>query len=155
MAFQVAFYRGTRPGIPGIYNRLVRARGRGPHSHMELIFSDGLSGSSSFADGGVRLKKIDYSTDRWDILDLPPEWEARARRYIEARLGRKYDLMGNVHLMFGFLPDSSDREFCSELGMGALGFDQAFRFEPNAAYVILLRALEIHRSAGMQLEPLS
>lgn len=142
-AFQAALYRGTRPGIPGLYNRAVRGRGRGDYSHMELVFSDSQSASSSFADGGVRFKMIDYSADRWDFITLPPELEFRARVYFEARVGTKYDLMGNVHLTFGFVSDSKDRLFCSEAVMEALGFKEAWRFEPNAAAVTLRRMVEL------------
>lgn len=154
MTFRVALYKGTRPGIPGLYNRLVRARGRGAYSHMELVFSDGLSASSSFADGGVRFKRIDYTGSRdWDFTELPDTWERAARAYFEKRAAAKmkYDLMGNVHLAFGFLPNSPDREFCSESVMGALGFLQPFRYEPNCAYVTVLRAVEMHRLATMSL----
>jgi hypothetical protein len=143
MAFRLAFYRGTRPGIPGLYNRLVRARGRGQYSHVEMVFSDGLSASSSFADGGVRFKKIDYSADHWDFVDLPAELEHRARRYFEGRVGIGYDIMGNVHLILGFLSHSQNRLFCSEAIMAALGFDEAWRFEPNACYVAVRRLVEL------------
>lgn len=154
MAFRVAFYKGTRPGFPGVYNRLVRSRGRGLYSHMELIFSDGWAASSSFEDRGVRFKRIDFNPDRWDIIDLPPEWEAFARRYFEKRAApkMKYDVMGNVHLTIGFVPDSPDREFCSEACLGALGYLEPWRFEPNAAYVVVLRAVEIYRNATLSLE---
>ena len=141
--FQLAFYRGTRPGIPGAYNWLVRTRGRGEYSHVEMVFSDDLSASSSFADGGVRFKKIDYSADHWDFIDLPKELEHRARRYFAQRVGMKYDLMGNVHLTIGFLPQSSNRLFCSEAIMEALGFDEAWRFEPNACYVAVKRLVQL------------
>ena len=52
---KAAFYKGTRPGLQGIYSRAVRAIDRGPYSHCELVFSDGLSASASYIDGGVRL----------------------------------------------------------------------------------------------------
>ena len=140
--FQAAFYRGTRPGISGLYNRLVRARGRGPHSHVELVFSDNLSASSSFADGGVRFKDIDYSADHWDFIDLPADMEFFARVYFAGKVGRGYDIMGNVHLTIGFFPNSKDKLFCSEAVMEALGFVDAWRYEPNCAYWTLRRMVE-------------
>jgi hypothetical protein len=145
--FQAAFYRGTRPGIPGIYNRLVRLRGRGPHSHCELVFSDNVSASSSFADGGVRFKDISYNDDRWDFIDLPPELEAAAREYFQDKVaeGVKYDSMGNVHLVIGFVCESPERLFCSEALMESLGYDCAWRFEPNAAYCALGRTVQLYR----------
>ena len=55
MTFSAAFYQGTRPGLPGLYNRLVRWLDRGEFSHCELVFGDGMSASASFMDHGVRL----------------------------------------------------------------------------------------------------
>lgn len=46
---RAAFYRGTRPGLQGIYSRAVRWIDRGPYSHSELVFSDGLSASEGFS----------------------------------------------------------------------------------------------------------
>src|SRR3546814_7608950 len=40
----------------GIYSRVTRLVDGGPYSHCELVFSDGLSASASFIDGGVRFK---------------------------------------------------------------------------------------------------
>lgn len=42
-----AFYKSTRPGWTGLYNRIIRWWERGDYSHCELIFSDGLAASSS------------------------------------------------------------------------------------------------------------
>jgi len=70
---KLAFYKGTKKGISGVYNKGVRWIEDGKFSHVEMIFSNGLSGSASFMDGGVRYKKIDYSvhpTD-WEIVDCP------------------------------------------------------------------------------------
>ena len=67
---QVAFYKGTRSGIAGIYSRGVRFITKGKYSHCELIFSDGMSASASFMDGGVRFKRIEYDPAHWDIIDV-------------------------------------------------------------------------------------
>lgn len=135
--FLAAFYRGTRPGLAGIYNYLVRKRGRGPYSHCELVFSDGLSASASFTDGGVRFKHIEYDSSRWDFIVLPDELEDAARAYFEARQGWGYDLMGNLHLTFGFVEHSAKKLFCSEADAEALGIPEAWRFEPNALAAVL------------------
>ena len=75
---KAAFYRGTRPGIAGIYNRLVRWWTRSEFSHVELVLSTGRAWSASFADGGVRNKLIDFDTANWILIDLPPELEQGA-----------------------------------------------------------------------------
>lgn len=151
--FRVYFYKGTRPGIPGIYNRLVRARGRGKYSHVELAFSDGWSASSSFADGGTRFKIIDYSDSNWDYIDLPPEWESFARDWFVSAASNNngYDIWGNVHIAIGFVPDSFKRYFCSEAIAKALNLDDAFRFEPNALYFVLRRMAEAYQEGQQSL----
>lgn len=138
MTFQAKFYKSKRPGLSGIYNRLVCLWERGKHSHCELLFSDGRSASASFMDGGVRFKPIAYDDARWDTIDLPPELEDAALAYFTKHDGESYDVMGNVHLVIGFLPESRRKKFCSEALMGALGFPDPWRTGPNAAYSALI-----------------
>jgi hypothetical protein len=135
--FGMMFYKGTRPGIPGIYNRFVRAWDSGPYSHVEVTFSDGWSASSSFEDKGVRFKLIDFDPAKWDFVSLPPEMEDEARTYFVERAGRvKYDLQGNFHFMIGFIPHANSREFCSESGAGCIKLEDSWRFTPNSLSVM-------------------
>lgn len=137
MTFRAAFYKGTRPGLPGVYNRLVRAWERGDYSHCELIFSDGWSASASLMDGGVRFKWIEYDPARWDIYELPTHLEHYAREWFIAHDGAKYDLRGNIHLVIGFVPHSSENYFCSEAMAESLQILEGSRFGPNALDRIL------------------
>ena len=117
---KAAFYKGTRPGLQGIYSRAVRWIDRGPYSHAELVFSDGLSASASYIDGGVRFKRIDYNPAHWDFVALPDAAEPFAREWFRANDGAPYDLMGNVRFVLPWLADSERGWFCSEaLGGGA------------------------------------
>jgi hypothetical protein len=117
---KAAFYKGTHPGIPGLYNRFVRWWTRGIYSHAEIVFSDWTSASSSFMDGGVRLKKIKFDPAIWDFIDLPDDWM-------------------NLRFCFGFMPDSKDKYACSEACMASLVFTDSWRFDPNAMASILRR----------------
>lgn len=135
--FRAAFYTGTRPGIPGIYNRLVRWLDRGPYSHCELIFADGMAASSSFMDHGVRFKYIEFNPAHWDFVRLPHHLEAAARAWFEAHQGKVYDLWGNIRFLFGCFRDSGDKWFCSEALAAALGFENPWRFGPNGLSEIL------------------
>ena len=145
--FYAAFYTGTRPGWPGIYNRGVRAFEDGPYSHCELVFSNGDSGSSSAMDGGVRFTgqryghwPIDFTNGKWDLVPLPPALEAPARAYIEAREGWAYDYRGNVRFLWPWgNRDSPKKEFCSEIVLGALGVPESWRFGVNAAAAVCRR----------------
>ena len=67
---KLACYKGKRGGTAGFFDAAVRWWTRGPYSHVELVFSDGMSASSSMRDGGVRFKEIEYHPDRWDFIEL-------------------------------------------------------------------------------------
>lgn len=133
---KAAFYKGTRPGITGIYNRLVRFWCQGPYSHCELVFSDGMAASASFADGGVRFKRINFDPANWDLIELPGADEAAARAWFEQRQGTGYDLIGNLRFVIAPLPDNKQRYFCSEAVLAALGVENPWRFCPNGAHDI-------------------
>jgi hypothetical protein len=134
-------YKGTRPGFEGIQNRLGRFIDRGLYSHTELLFSDGLSASSSFIDKGVRTKPIGYSSvGSWDFLPIPDpggEIEQRSRQWFLEHDGLKYDILGNIRFATNFARDSLDKWFCSESCMAALGFPEAFRYGPSGAATLL------------------
>jgi len=140
MTFRAAFYKGTRAGIPGVYNRAVRAWEHGPYSHVELQFSDGISASSSFMDGGVRFKQIDYDPAKWDFLPLPPCLERAARLWFECHEGEDYSVQGNLHCVIGFIPPGPlGEQFCSQALGAALSFEESWRLMPNALYRVLQR----------------
>ncbi len=132
-----AFYKSTKNGLPGIYNRAVRWWERGKYSHVELVFSDGISGSSSYMDGGVRLKPIEYSADRWDFIELPNYLEANARKWFETHQGEPYDLLGNIRFVFDALPDSKTAWFCSEAFAESIGLQDSWRYGPNLLASVL------------------
>lgn len=135
-----AFYKGTRPGLAAIYSVGVRMIDRGPYSHCELVFSDGVSASASFIDDGVRFKRIDYDPANWDFLEIPDPTgaiERFARAWFEKHKGYKYALIGNLHFILGFLRDSETRKFCSEALAASLGLSDAWRYGPNGLYALL------------------
>lgn len=138
---KVAFYSGVKPGINGLYNRTVQLIDRGEFSHCELVFSDGLSASASFMDKGVRFKQINYFSDSakdWTLVDIKGYDEQRARKWFTEHEGHKYDLLGNLRFIFGWVREDDNKWFCSEALMAALGFKEPWRFGPNGAAAILL-----------------
>lgn len=137
MAFRAAFYKGVRPGVPGIYNRGVRWWTRGPYSHCELVFSSGVSASASYMDGGVRFKWIEYDPAHWDFINLPEQLETKALAVFQKKQGDRYDLLGNVHFVISAVGDDDGKSFCSEILGEALGLLEPYRFSPNALSVIL------------------
>lgn len=130
MMFMLALYKGTRPGLPGIYNRLVRLWTRSQYSHCELVFSDGVAASSSFEDKGVRFKQIDFDSTRWDFILLPAGLESAARIWFENHIGQPYDLVGNIHFLAAPIVGLKDAWICSEAGAAALGIPDPWRYDP-------------------------
>lgn len=132
---RLAFYKGRRGGLAGAFDALVRWWTRGPYSHVELIFSDGLAASASQRDGGVRFKHIDFAPDRWDFVAVRGD-EAAARAWFVQHEGASYDYAG----LFGFFwrPGSGagSRWFCSEAIAAALGCRDPWRFCPNTLAAI-------------------
>lgn len=135
---KIAFYKGTRPGIQGLYSRAVRFVDGGPYSHCELIFSDGVSASASYMDGGVRFKRIDYDPSRWDVFEINERFEYPARKWFTIHEGEGYDLMGNLRFLFGVVRESANRWFCSEADAAALGVKQPYRLGPNGLAALVI-----------------
>lgn len=129
--FRAAFYKGTRPGLAGIYNRLVRWWTKAPYSHVELIMPSGVAWSSSFEDGGVRAKQIEFDAERWDFVDLPPTLAADADAWFRAHQGQRYDLLGNLQFVIAPIRHSKRRWFCSEAVAAALGIPDPWRYPPG------------------------
>ena len=129
--FRAAFYKGVRPGLEGIYSRAVHWWTRSPYSHCEFIFSDGLSGSAAYIDGGVRLKNIVYKPEHWDFIDLPPEWEEDIRKEFETKVGLGYDILGNFGFIFPSFDNTKNKYFCSEIMAELLGFERPQLFTPG------------------------
>ena len=125
--------------MAGLYNRLVRAWESGVCSHCELIFSDGMSGSASMIDGGVRLKRIDYDPQNWVVVDLGKTFDEHyARMWFEDRdKVAKYDLLGQFHFIIAPIRGSKSRYWCSESMAAALQLADPWRYGPNLLYAIL------------------
>jgi hypothetical protein len=134
---QVAFFKGTKTGLAGIYNRGVRFVTKGKYSHCELIFSNGISASASFMDGGVRFKKIAYDESHWDILDICDIGEGNAYAWFKDHEGQGYDLLGNLHFLFGFVGDNRHKWSCAEAVAEAIGVPDGWRINPNSLYPIV------------------
>jgi hypothetical protein len=135
--FHIAFYKGTQLGIHGLYNRLVRFWDNGPYSHCEAVFSDGLSASASFTDGGVRFKRIEFSPERWDVVYVPPALESEVSNWFHVHEGEPYDVLGNLRFLFDFLPDGKNKWFCNEAVGAALSLHEPWRYGPNGLASIL------------------
>lgn len=141
---RVAFYKAIRPGIQAIYSHAVRLWTRSPYSHCEAIFSDGMAASSSFLDGGVRFKRIDFDPDHWDFVDVDCD-ESPVRQWFEQHQGAGYDLIGNVGFVIGFVPDSKSKWSCAESVAAALGYPEPWRYSPAILHSCISNPCPVRR----------
>ena len=132
---KLAFYKGKQR----LFNRLVAWWTRGPYSHVELVFGpakDGryVCGSASHTDGGVRIKTIALTPDKWDVFDVDVGNAEAAKNWFSSHWADGYDYLG----LFGFVLrrglQSRQRWFCSEAVAAALGFFEPWRYDPNALF---------------------
>jgi hypothetical protein len=133
---KAAFYKGKHR----LFNKLVSWWDRGQYSHMELVYENGEASSSSFMDGGVRFKSIQFNDSRWDFIELPRElFDADAsRNWFILHLGQKYDFAGLIRFAWGALSHRKTKYFCSEACLASLGISEPWRFTPNAAHALLI-----------------
>ncbi|MFN9471045.1 hypothetical protein [Acidovorax sp.] len=132
-----AFYKAIRPGLGALYSHAVRIVDHGPYSHCELVFSDGVSASASWVDGGTREKRIAYRRGHWDALALPDHLEPRARQWVRDHMGLPYDLAGNLRFVLPIVPQDPCAWFCSEFLGGALAWHEPERYGPNGAAALI------------------
>jgi hypothetical protein len=90
-------------------------------THVEMLFSDGRSFSSTLGYGfdGCRFANIAYSHPaRWDIITIAvtPGQENRMLERANSLLGKKYDLFGMLGLAttLKILQPHRDKYWCSE-----------------------------------------
>ncbi len=131
----VAMYKA--PGQA--FNWLTRKWVRSPYSHGEIVVFDQVTRtsyglSSSFRDGGVRIKPIVFKRENWDFVDLRAlkKDPAEAQEYTRAKRGVGYDVRGVLRFGPGPIKQDPFKEFCTEFCAGLLGWSQAWRFDPGA-----------------------
>jgi len=147
----LAFYKGRSR----LFDRLVRWWTRSPYSHVELVLSvseDGMAecASSSFLDGGVRVRWMRLDGSRWDVVELPGFDADAARVWFAEHLGEGYDVLG----LLGFVWPVRHRRrrwFCSEAIVEALGAPDSWRYSPAllASAVLWIRSASPARRAPL------
>ena len=131
---QIAFYKGRKR----LFNRLVSFWTRSPYSHCELVVSQHNAGalcwSSSYLDGGVRLKVIPLDPALWDIVDLQltPGQADAATAWFRRHEGQAYDVAGLIGCVLRPYRQRQNRWFCNEAVGAALGLQDPWRFDPGS-----------------------
>jgi hypothetical protein len=141
---KIAFYKAWVKG--DLKDKLISIWTLGPYSHCELIFSDGISFSSSWRDDGigVRYKEIYYLPNRWDFIEIPTtDQELKMRSWCDARTEEKakYDWRGIIQFVIPFIKQNDEDWFCSEICIAALNhggvLDWSTFNSPNSFYKLL------------------
>ena len=107
---KLAFYKGSGDWVDWI----VRKWTKSIYSHVEVVVGDTWF-SSSPRDGGVRMKKIEYKSEDWDIIEYKGVVAADVFDWYRKTKGCKYDFVGI--LLSQWLPlglQSQDKFYCSE-----------------------------------------
>ena len=132
MAVKFAFFRGKGT----IVDRLICFWMRGEYSHCECILADNGDGTylcaSSVPGIGVRIASIELPPSDWDIIEGPGD-VAAAHVWFLDRVGKAYDYIGLLGFIFRPVTiDARDKYWCSEACLLAIGFESAWRYDPNA-----------------------
>jgi hypothetical protein len=114
---------------------------RSRYSHCELVFgepgTDGrsLCASASSRDGGVRFKRINLGSGRWDVY-TPSGYDAHdeafARQWFHEHNGLPYDHLGLVWFVLPISAFNDPKKFtCSEACAAALGMPKPHKYHPQ------------------------
>jgi hypothetical protein len=132
----IAFYKGPAPTLlRRLVHSLICWRTDGQYSHVELVKDGYLGHTASFLDGGVRVKAIDFSTGRWDMVTTPGD-EGAAIRWFQDHMGEPYDWFGLFGWVLPWRVSCRKWWFCSEAVAEAMGLPESWRISPNDLYRI-------------------
>lgn len=125
------------------FDQICRWRTGGIHTHVEFVFSDGISFSSSQWDGGCRFKEIDYSNpEKWSFVEVGDIDEEALKRWCMMEDSKKYDWLGVLRIFTGRKKHGPDSKwFCSEIctaglqRFGILKHLEAGKTSPEALWI--------------------
>lgn len=120
---------------------VIRKATRGEYSHCEIAvrLPDGQFDcyTSSHRDGGVRCKRMELPSDKWDLIELPKPnlTYGRAMKLWRETKGKKYDLSGVLAVKSVFrrlkIRQAPNKWFCSEWCAAVIGFGEPSKYSPS------------------------
>jgi uncharacterized protein YycO len=141
---KVAFFKGRHPGIKRWLGVMTKWWTDGPYSHAELVVGETPDGksicwSSTYLDRGVRQAELELNPADWDVreLRLTSAEQAAALAWFEQHAGEPYDVLGLLGFVWRREEGAKSKWFCSEAVAAALGWPEAWRFDPNTFAAIL------------------
>lgn len=127
---KVAFYKGKGT----FFNWVIRKKEKGPYSHVELVFNNGMWASSVIEEGGIVARKRNVNLDEWDFIEIPDSMEVYAAAWFVMHQGKGYDLLGQLSFFFKEIQPSKRRFWCSEAVAAALGLPSPEGYGVNPLY---------------------
>ena len=138
---RLAMYKGPpTDALHRIGHRLICLWTRSIYSHCELVpglpAPDGTSLclSASHRDDGVRFKRINLGSGRWDVFDLPQFDDFDRDLAVQWFLDNDaagYDYLGLLWFLLPARLEWRKRWFCSEAIAAALGLRDPHKFHPQ------------------------
>lgn len=89
--------------------------------------------------GGVRLKRIDVSSNKWMTVRIDSTYARAAAQWFVDNQGVKYDYLLIAKYALWVLPhNKDDRVMCSESVAAALGITEPHRIDPAMLYNLMV-----------------
>lgn len=135
----LAFYKGLKKLNPkaNLIDTLVCKWTNSIYSHVEIVFTTGISFSSSPRDGGCRYKAIVYDDAIWDYIDLniTKQCEDVIMKFCDSQNGKGYDWSGIIlSQVFPLNIDEPNKWTCSELVAKCLNYKHPAKYNPGNLY---------------------
>ena len=140
----LASYKSSRRGfIANMGNKLIRWVTRSQYSHTEICFGNPFDGeveclSAEALHGGVRIKRMRLSPDRWDVLPLPDVKERDLRAFVVEYGSAGYDWIGAARSVIPFFGrEHPTAWFCSEIAAHIIGIKEPWRQYPGVLHTVV------------------
>lgn len=139
---KLAFYKAFQKQATWL-DRFIAIVTLGKYSHVEVVFSDGMSFSISPREKVCRFKRIDFNPNNWEFIDLTVTRKeedyirAMAYKYLDCT----YDYIGAVTSATPICLQVSSEMFCSELAIELIRNSKTYsqlqdgcRYSPNKLF---------------------
>jgi hypothetical protein len=125
-----------RYGDSRLFARAVCWWRGGDSAHCEVLLGDSVLGggwheclSSSWLDGGVRVKWMPLPADKWRIYEVPFGSVEEARAWAWKHSGEGYDALGLLGFVIRRVKGLARDWFCSEVAAELMGLRDPWQFD--------------------------
>ncbi len=148
---KVAFYKNYKKTYIDrcvyYFQKITEVKKYAKYTHCEIVIDDNWY-SSSFVDDGVRVKKIDFHEENWDMLSflVTPYEKQKIINFFEKHKDDDYDMIDIFFTqLFNFKLHDKSKWICSEICAEALMLtsiinlkEKSFKYPPSKLYEELI-----------------